>query len=455
MASSSTHPIDSTTTDTSPTLEIPVYIHLPLHPDTGERRQLLVTVYIRRVDSRRTTIDATWDEIATPHPYQPAPMLPRPSAPQIDGVLFFMPRNAMISPIYIVVSRVFNVRLRARLLIAISVNEWIPTDDDTLRVDVDARHLDNGSRAARAIALLPPDADTLRAIETLYNNADALRALLARLPELSYPTISPEPLPYIPVNINHISSNAMDGPPTTVCFQITLPRINAEAQTRFLIITAFITKTDARNTCFTATTAILYSDDERHRRAGAAIQIGQVFDGVTPFIPNNALLSPIYAIVHHIDGQPLLVEMDIGRLNVEGMKRIIHIHITTYRVHARRSIWIDSRWHEFERPATSSFEAPPPPSGVSIFRPRNPLQYPTYIVIDHMQDLSFRRPIIIVLRANEWLPGVEDTIDVRIHVMRAAHDHPVLTTAPDDIRAMYPDPDKLMNILSMSPLNQF
>ncbi|KAH9851798.1 hypothetical protein C2E23DRAFT_886331 [Lenzites betulinus] len=342
------------------TLNIPIYIHLPLHPETSERRQLLLTVFIRRIDSRHTAVEVTSDQVITPHPYQPGRLMQRPTAPTIQGVRYFMPRNAMTSPIYIVVSRVLDTILESRLLIAISISEWLPTDDDPLRVHVDARHIDSETRAARAIALLPPHPDTLRTL-----NSES--------PRQSQPTA--------------------------------------------------------------------------HIRAEMPLNNARSFNEHIRMVPTNSLPDindeDTYFITVHVD-------IDTGRLALNSQcNRVIHVELYIYREKDQHSTWIDAARYESlpENLSTTTV----PPEGTRIFVPACPLQMPTFVIVERVQDDHLQQPIIITIRLDEWLPGVENSLELQLDVSRFDPTRTFLTTAPNELHSNYVNATDLMRFLGITP----
>ncbi|KAJ3008523.1 hypothetical protein NUW54_g3120 [Trametes sanguinea] len=112
-------------------VEIPLYIHVPPRRDNGQKRALLVSIVVEMINTQSTWVEASWDEVEVPHPYQPAPELPPPAVPHIDGVRVYMPSNALQAPVYILVRRING----CRLLIAMSVNE-MSSPDGTVNLDI-------------------------------------------------------------------------------------------------------------------------------------------------------------------------------------------------------------------------------------------------------------------------------------------------------------------------------
>ncbi|KAI9059622.1 hypothetical protein FKP32DRAFT_1679691 [Trametes sanguinea] len=172
-------------------LQIPLYIHLPPRADDGHRRDLLLCIFVSVINHRSTWIEATWDEIDVPQPYQPAPEIPPPSTPYIHGVRTFIPINALLSPIYILVGHVNGFRLQRRLLIAATVCEH-PARGGSVRIDVEFDVMTLPRRPLQQIGR-PRDLATLHSLRHLFLSSEPyllhLRNLLVSL--IDIPSLFP------------------------------------------------------------------------------------------------------------------------------------------------------------------------------------------------------------------------------------------------------------------------
>ncbi|KAI0352680.1 hypothetical protein OH77DRAFT_781741 [Trametes cingulata] len=124
------------------TTEVPFVICLAHHAVRHTQRDLLITIIIRS-DGHRTTVDVgQCDEEENDRNTSPASLgTARLARSAVAGLRVFVPENALRSPIYIIVTYVRRHFLPQRLLITLTVSEWIPGEPETLDVRVKVKRL--------------------------------------------------------------------------------------------------------------------------------------------------------------------------------------------------------------------------------------------------------------------------------------------------------------------------